>query len=559
VLTPFGELPDRLGADVSLAEQHDWLAARVSRRTALKGLVVAGATAASPMLWQQPARAAGAKVLGRLLVPGVEPSHEVTVAIAVSGSFRSGRVDVAGRPGGASEALDMQMVPGSGVRYARATLRGLEPDTEYTYRVLLDGGSESTGRLRTAPSGPAPFRFTAFGDQGVGDDSAVVLRRVAALRPALHLVAGDICYAAQNGQGRPNDIFRPRVWDAWLAQNNPVAGSVPFLCALGNHEMEPGFGLHGYAGVLARVPLPGASPLNCPASWAVQHGTVGFVGLDSNDVSYEIPANRGYTAGAQTRWLRSTLATLRSRSSVEFIVVVMHHSAYSTNDAHGSEGGVRDEWAPLFDRYAVDLVVAGHNHCYERTLPIRHGHAISFDADRADSANGTTYVTAGGGGAVATPDFITEGLTRVNTSDGKAPETVDWTLPARTGSRAVLVADVLPGAKPGATSTMTLSAVDRSGRMLDSVVLRRPATAWTTPAAPPPAGNSRTGLVVAGSAAAAAVAAAAAGGVVLRRRAQAGGPVEAAVPPPPSTVRVRPLLEPPEPGPSTDPSRPAGT
>jgi Calcineurin-like phosphoesterase len=560
---PFGDLPDRLGADMSLAEQHDWLAARVSRRTALKGLVVAGTAAASPMLWQQPARAAGARVLGRLLVPGVEPSREVTVAVAVSGSFRSGRVEVAGRPGGASEALDVQMVRGSGVRYARATLRGLEPDTEYSYRVLLDGGSASTGRLRTAPSGPAPFRFTAFGDQGVGDDSSGMLRRVAALRPALHLVAGDISYANQNGRGRPSDMFRPRLWDAWLAQIDRVASSVPFLCALGNHEMESGFGLHGYAGVLARVPLPGTSPLSCPASWVVQHGTVGFIGLDSNDVSHELPANRGYTAGAQASWLRSTLAALRSpRSDVEFIVAVMHHTPYGTNEAHGSEGGVREEWVPLFDRYAVDLVVSAHNHCYERTLPMRQGHAISFDADRVDSTSGTTYVTAGCGGAIATPEFIPEGLTRVSTAEGMVPESVDWALPVKTGQRAVLVADVRPGAKRGSTSTMVLRAVDRSGRTLDSLVLSRPAKAWTesaAPAPPPPPTSSRTGVVVLGSAAAAAVAAAAAGGVALRRRAQASRPVEPATPLPASTVRIRPLVERPHAGPPTDQSRPEGS
>ena len=38
---------------------------------------------------------------------------------------------------------------------------------------------------------------------------------------------------------------------------------------------------------------------------------------------------------------------------------------------HASDAGVRAALAPIFDRFAVDLVVQGHNHQYERTDPIR--------------------------------------------------------------------------------------------------------------------------------------------------------------------------------------------
>src|SRR5207302_1586234 len=34
--------------------------------------------------------------------------------------------------------------------------------------------------------------------------------------------------------------------------------------------------------------------------------------------------------------------------------------------------GIRQEWLPLFDAYGVDLVVAGHEHHYERSLAV-HG------------------------------------------------------------------------------------------------------------------------------------------------------------------------------------------
>ena len=32
---------------------------------------------------------------------------------------------------------------------------------------------------------------------------------------------------------------------------------------------------------------------------------------------------------------------------------------------------MRDKYQPVFDRYAVDIVLQGHNHIYDRTLPLK--------------------------------------------------------------------------------------------------------------------------------------------------------------------------------------------
>ena len=110
-----------------------------------------------------------------------------------------------------------------------------------------------------------------------------------------------------------------------------------------------------------------------PTAWTARHGNVAFVNLDANDVSYEIPHNLGWTGGRQTAWLADTLAALRADPVVDWIVVGFHHCAYCTNAVHGSDGGVRDAWVALFDQHAVDLVVNGHNHCYERAEPTGAG------------------------------------------------------------------------------------------------------------------------------------------------------------------------------------------
>ena len=104
--------------------------------------------------------------------------------------------------------------------------------------------------------------------------------------------------------------------------------------------MEAWYSPDGYGGQYARFDFPGeASGAAPPAYYSFVYGNVGIVSLDANDVSFEIPANNGYTGGAQVAWLARTLASLRKQPGIDFIVAYFHHCAYCTCAVHGSEGG----------------------------------------------------------------------------------------------------------------------------------------------------------------------------------------------------------------------------
>ncbi len=49
---------------------------------------------------------------------------------------------------------------------------------------------------------------------------------------------------------------------------------------------------------------------------------------------------------------------------------------------------MRTNWVPLFDKYAVDLVINGHNHIYERTDPLKGGVRYRARADRCNGDSG---------------------------------------------------------------------------------------------------------------------------------------------------------------------------
>ena len=510
--TAFGEIPDRLARDMSMQERHDWLRARVSRRSVLRGAAVGGATlAASPLFWQQPSFAAtGAAPGARHLQLGADPTTQMVVSWQNPAGAVPAPVVRVGLDTGYGRTLDavtldpgtaigggLQAKNSTGTLLHHALVSGLEPGTTYHYRVENgDGGVSPDATFTTAPEpgSLAPFTFTAYGDSDPSTpDTATIVGLIAARRPAFHLLAGDICYADNSGTGGEGDTYNAGAWDSYLTQIGPAAASTPWMVATGNHDMEPGYGGLGYDGVQQRfVPPTTSTPGSRGASYyAFRHANVGVLSLDANDVSLEIVDNLGYTGGAQTRWLDQQLATFRADPTIDFVVAYFHHCMYSTNLVHGSDGGPRAAWGPLFDRYTVDLVVNGHNHSYERSYPVRGGvttgpvlggpAAAGAPQTIHPETQGTTYITAGGGGRVAYPTFLA-GST-VTTESGRQPEVAEWAgVENRYGFASFLAVDVVPAAA-GQPTTMTVTAVRAAdGGVQDRVVLSRTAGA----VAPPP-------------------------------------------------------------------------
>jgi hypothetical protein len=83
--------------------------------------------------------------------------------------------------------------------------------------------------------------------------------------------------------------------------------------------------------------------------------------------------------------------------------VYLHTPPYSTNQGHESELLVREILCPIFEKYGVNIVFSGHNHCYERIQPILR--------NQVDPDHGVTYITTGGGGAALKPFINRKDLT----------------------------------------------------------------------------------------------------------------------------------------------------
>ncbi|HTV24778.1 MAG TPA: metallophosphoesterase family protein [Polyangiaceae bacterium] len=236
-------------------------------------------------------------------------------------------------------------------------LSGLEADTTYCYE--LDGWSE-VGSFRTAPraGSGALVRFVAFGDSG-GNSRAPVHDAMLGVPFDLMLHVGDIAYV----DGTLPD-FEAKFFDTYA----DLISHVPIFPASGNHEYHTADGAP-YRQVFA-LPENGA-PKGEERWFSFDWGDVHFVALDTEKIDPD-----------QAAWLEDDL----SDNVLPWKVVYFHRPPYSSG-THGSSLAVRETFGGTFERFGVQLVLAGHDHDYERMQTI----------------GGVTYVVTGGGGFSVRP------------------------------------------------------------------------------------------------------------------------------------------------------------
>jgi hypothetical protein len=288
--------------------------------------------------------------------------QQVTASSAMFGwvmtRIDGGRVEIASadrRPVATADGeLQASSLRAGGEHQWWARVDGLAPDTVYCYTVWAGGDRliAPTGfRTAPAPDDPRAIRFLAFGDSGGGGSDQYALRDQMYTVPYDLIVhTGDLAY--DNGSITQ---FDDNVFSVYA----DLLRSIPLFPAAGNHEYETMRGAP-FREVFA---LPGDSG----EKWySFDWGRVHFAALDT-EADY----------ATQAAWLDADLAA----SALPWKVVYLHKPPYSSG-THGSDTALRRALAPVLERHRVQLVLAGHDHDYERMIP----------------QQGVNYVVTGGGG-----------------------------------------------------------------------------------------------------------------------------------------------------------------
>lgn len=227
------------------------------------------------------------------------------------------------------------LVPGEAPEIELGPQRWVVSDEQLSFAVIGDNGSGGRQAMAVAAELARSYRRDPFGQVSM---------------------LGDICYYGPISRRFEEVFVRPL--------GPLIRAGARFEVAVGNHDGDI-FGREGVPDVEATL-----EELGTPARYyAVSRGPADLFYLDSGQLL-------GRAADAQLSWLDDALGD----ATKPWRIVCAHHPLYSSG-LHGNNRRLVERLEPVLVRHRVDLFLAGHDHHYERTKPIR----------------GITYVVSGGG------------------------------------------------------------------------------------------------------------------------------------------------------------------
>ncbi len=336
---------------------------------------------------------------------------------------------------------------GSRLNYV-SSFTSLELGTKYYYRVRCNNNIIIEGYFTTRQPRGLKIRFVAFGDNSFGDPSErAIAYQAYRVNPDFVMNTGDNVY--DSGLDTEYSRYFFPVYNADVANSTigaPLLRSIPFYTVLANHDV---YGKHPAKNNIACAnfeqnadslayytnfyfPLNGLQDPKYPtlvygpikqiedfkaccgsrfptmANYSFDVGDAHFLCLDSNNYT-------DATDDSLQLWINADLIG----SDARWKFVIYHHGAFNVGLEHRYEQHMR-VLSPIFEAHGVNIVLSGHEHNYQRTVPLHFSpkdtskahnlHSenriisgdfqldLNFDGLNHTKANGIIYITTGAGG-----------------------------------------------------------------------------------------------------------------------------------------------------------------
>jgi len=220
--------------------------------------------------------------------------------------------------------------------------------------LLLTGFSQTLSR-NAAPNPPAnpplnpalkltlplkndSVRFAIIGDTGTGSEKQYQVGEMMAQYHQIFpftfaLMLGDNMYGGEAAKD-----YQQKFQGAY---QKLLDKEVKFYASLGNHDLKTQVNYKLFN-------------MDGKEYYRFTKGNVAFYALNST-----------YMDKRQVAWLESELA----KDTSEWKICFFHHPPYSSGGKHGSDKPLREIVEPIFVKYGVNVVLAGHDHFYERVKP----------------------------------------------------------------------------------------------------------------------------------------------------------------------------------------------
>jgi len=194
-------------------------------------------------------------------------------------------------------------------------------------------------------TGPADFNIAAVGDWGCKSATEDTVDNIISKSPEVVIGLGDNAYE--------DDA------DCWFDILDPIIDKT--ITAIGNEDLKPAGIVDEY---MNRFGLS-------EQYYTYRYGNVFVLVMAS-----EVPDEEG---SEQFDFVERSLSDASSDPDVDWIIVMYHRLMYASPSASAPSSGVAETYHEMFEEHGVDLVLQGHIHNYERSVP------IVFDGEESDS------------------------------------------------------------------------------------------------------------------------------------------------------------------------------
>lgn len=266
-------------------------------------------------------------------------------------------------------------------------ITGLTPKQKYYYSITGPSGVTTDQYFVTAPlPGNKQFaRIWVVSDFGQSASATDDARRAVTVNEWKKFNNNELHTDFVLSLGDQSEIDTEDQLQAnYFNQLQNVLKTTPLFTVVGNHETSDDRVVYKSTFSLPTNGEAGGIASGTEDYYSFDYGNIHVVSLSVEGVP---------VGGAQTAWLQNDLA----RNKSDWLIAIMHrpmHSAgYHKSDGDATALSQKTNWLPLLEAAGVDLILAGHNHVYERSYLLDNltGNSASITtANKVDTALGRT-------------------------------------------------------------------------------------------------------------------------------------------------------------------------
>ena len=285
-----------------------------------------------------------------------------------------------------------------GKRFHKVTSSNLSPNTEYKYSVS-NNKTDWSRKYGFKTPGAGAFKFAVAGDmhQGYIPDNGnggrqraitgwdTTMNRIAGHNVNFILDVGDHVDTAKN-----DDFYKPFFAPAPMK-------NIPMAVAMGNHDIDDIFIHHFNLPNTAKSDkvMISYNPMTWYGSYWFLYNNVLFVSVNTGAYLLAVyqndtDAKKMTEAQNHIKYFDGIIEKAKTAHAGKYDwLVVYHHKSTESIGPHATEEEIeiykKAGFEPLMDKHGVDLVIAGHDHLYVRTKPMKAG--------KVATGGGTVYLT----------------------------------------------------------------------------------------------------------------------------------------------------------------------